>query len=80
MGVDIQLIEGFYWLDRQTIKAFDRAGNQHSLYKITINDDLSIMCKKHAKCPDLQNIQLESWQETALRIKPDFYIWLRSFL
>lgn len=79
MGVDIQLIEGFYWLDKQIVKAFDSAGNIHFLYKITVNDDLTISCKKHSKCPDLQQFKPESWEKTVLRIKPDFHIWFSSF-
>ena len=73
MGVNAPLSEGFYWLDNQIVKAFDKSGNLLQLFKITVNDDLTISCKKHSKYPKSGIPELENWRETANRIKPDFY-------
>lgn len=66
----LPLFEGYYWLDKQIIKAFDHSGTLHKLYRITVNDDLSISYKKY---PQKRDFQPESWLETAMRIKPAFY-------
>ena len=34
--VNLELEEGYYWLDNQIIKALDKQGNIHKLYRITI--------------------------------------------
>lgn len=68
-NLDLPLLEGFYWIDKQIIKAFDTSGEIHKLYRITVNDDLSIQCKKY---PQKRDFQPESWKETAMRIKPAF--------
>ena len=41
-GIDLPIEEGFYWLDRQIIQAYDTQGNLHKLYRIKIDDDLNI--------------------------------------
>lgn len=72
-SLDLPLFEGTFWLDNSIVKAFDKKGNQVFLYRIIVNDDLTVSYKKHSKCPNLADLQLETWSETAERIKPVFY-------
>lgn len=76
-NVALPLFEGYFWLDKQIIKAFDKSGEIHKLYRITVNDDLSISFKKY---PQKRDFQPESWSETAMRIKPAFYSGFSSSL
>lgn len=69
-GVVLPLIEGFYWLDKSIVKCFDKQGNLHKLYRIYISDNLSITYKEY---PQMKEIQIESWMDTAMRIKPVFH-------
>lgn len=34
------LKEGYFWLDRQIIKGFDKQGNLHKFYRINVSDSL----------------------------------------
>lgn len=72
-NIDLPLVEGYYWYDKSIIKAFDSQGNIHKLYRISIQDDLSISCKAYEKVPKKRDFTPESWLETAERIKPVFY-------
>lgn len=36
------LKEGYFWLDNQIIKGFDKQGNIHKFYRISISDDLKL--------------------------------------
>ena len=73
-NLDFTLFEGAFWLDNSIVKAFDKKGNQVFLYRIIVNDDLTITYKKHSKCPNLADFQFETWLETAKRIKPVFHL------
>lgn len=61
-----QLKEGYYWFDRQIIKAFDKEGNIHKIARIFTDDELELTCKLYEVPKDLE---IESWNETALRYK-----------
>ena len=36
------LKEGYFWLDRQIVKGFDKQGNIHKFYRISISDSLKL--------------------------------------
>lgn len=77
-NLDLPIFPGTFWLDNSNVKAYDKKGNLVFLYKIIINDDLSISYKKHSKCPNLNDLQFETWEETAERIKPVFNLLLSN--
>ena len=57
--VNLELDEGYYWLDNSIIKAFDKQGNIHKLYRIVINDeDLSITYKIPKGYSNVENIDI----------------------
>lgn len=58
------LKEGYFWLNRQIIKGFDKQGNIHKFYKVVVSDDLEkVEIKKLKAYDNIQNIDLASWQE-----------------
>ena len=63
-GVDIPIEEGYCWLDRQIIKAYDIQGNLHKLYRLKIDDNLNIT---YTKYKNNNKIEFESWQDTINR-------------
>lgn len=54
----LKLQEGYYWLDRQIIKGFNKDGEIIKLYRLYVNKDFSITYKKYKTECDLI-----SWQE-----------------
>lgn len=65
-GVDVnkyKLKEGYYWLDRQIIKAYDIEGNIHKILRLYVDESLNITTK-HYKIKDFK---IESWQNTIHR-------------
>ena len=54
------LQEGFYWLDRQIIKAFDSKGNIHKIVKINVSKDLNVSTKWY----DTKEFIIEDWKTT----------------
>ena len=58
------LKEGYFWLDRQILKGFDKQGNIHKFYRINISDSLklSIDCPKSGY-DKVEDIDLASWDE-----------------
>lgn len=36
------LKEGYFWLDNQIIKGFDKQGNIYKFYRIKVSDDLKL--------------------------------------
>ena len=56
------LKEGYFWLDRQIVKGFDKQGNIHKFYRINISDSLklSIDCPKSGY-DKVEDIDLASW-------------------
>lgn len=62
--VNLKLEEGYYWLDNQIIKAFDKRGNIHKLYKIIINNnDLSMSYVIPKTYDSIKDFDLASWNE-----------------
>ena len=62
--VDLELEEGYYWLDNSIIKAFDKEGNIHKLYRIVINDeDLSMAYKVPKGYSKREDIDIASWND-----------------
>lgn len=37
-----ELKEGYFWLDNQIIKGFDKQGNIHKFYRIKVSNDLKL--------------------------------------
>lgn len=64
-GMNYDLKEDYYWLDRMIIKAYDKQGNIHKILRIYVDDDFNISFKKYKTKP----FEIESWQETAIRHK-----------
>jgi len=67
----LELEEGYYWLDNQIIKCFDYEGNIHKLYRLKINDDLSMTYSKPKDYSTISKENIEPWKSTILR---NFYI------
>ena len=62
--VNLALEEGYYWLDNSIIKAFDKEGNIHKLYRIVINDeDLSMAYKVPYGYSKRGDIHIASWND-----------------
>lgn len=61
--VGLDLKEGYYWLDNSIIKAFDKDGNIHKLYRIVIGNDLSVTYKVPKGYSSVKQIRLSSWNE-----------------
>lgn len=59
-GVNLGLEEGYYWLDRQIIKAFDKQGNIYKIARLTVDDDLNITYKTYEN----KEFELASWYDT----------------
>ena len=58
------LKEGYFWLNRQIIKGFDKQGNIHKFYKVVVSNDLEhVEIKKLKSYDDIHDIDLASWQE-----------------
>ena len=62
-GMAYDLKEGYYWLDRQIIKAYDKQGNIHKIMRIYTDDELNVSFKYYKK----EDFDIESWIETANR-------------
>ena len=64
-GVDLNkegLIEGFYWFDRQIVKAFDKNGNQHKILRMYTDDKLNVTIKHYKK----EEFEIASWDDLIL--------------
>ena len=58
------LKEGYFWLNRQIIKGFDKQGNIHKFYKVVVSNDLeAVEIKKLKTYESVQDIDLISWKE-----------------
>lgn len=56
---NIKLEEGYYWLDKLIVKAFDDKGNIHKILRIYIDDELNVSFKKYKE----EKFNIISWQE-----------------
>lgn len=63
-GVNTNLKEGYYWLDNQIVKAYDKQGNIHKVIRLLVDDDLNLSIKTIYKD---KRFDIESWQETIER-------------
>ncbi len=61
--VNLELEEGYFWLDNQIIKAFDKQGNIHKLYRIVIDDSLSMSYKIPHNYETIKDFDLASWND-----------------
>lgn len=59
----IELEEGYYWYDKSIIKGFDKDFNEVKLYRLTINDDLSMSYTIPKSYKSYENNNLISWNE-----------------
>lgn len=58
------LKEGYFWLNRQIVKGFDKQGNIHKFYKVVVSNDLeAVEIKKLKTYENVQDIDLISWKE-----------------
>ena len=60
--------EGVFWLDRNCVKAFTRGGQQVSLYRVSVDDDLNVSLSKHKQ--NIDGLEFESWNDTIVRMTP----------
>lgn len=58
----LNISEGTYWLDNHAVKAFDRNGNLHTVYKYKVDSDLNVTIVKKEGISDF-----ETWDETVKR-------------
>lgn len=68
-GLDIP--EGYYWYDKSIIKAFDKNGNVHKIYRLKINDDLSMSYSIPKGYRSINDFEIASWSEIAQLHKSD---------
>ena len=57
------LTEGYFWLDHQIIKAFDKNGDLHKLYKIYVDNDLNVTVKKPKGYESISDFEIASWND-----------------
>lgn len=56
------LKEGYFWLDRQIIKGFDKQGNIHKFYRVNVTDNLEVSIDKPKSGYDnIKDVDLASW-------------------
>lgn len=59
-----ELKEGYFWLDNQIIKGFDKQGNIHKFYRIKISDLLVVTIDKPQNgYENIKDIDLASWND-----------------
>ncbi len=58
-----ELQEGYYWIDRQIIRAFDLNGKEVKIARLKIDDKLNITFKRYKE----QHETLETWNQTIER-------------
>jgi len=58
----LQLEEGYYWLDRQIVKAFDKQGKIHKVYRLKTENDLSMSYTTYKK----EKFEIATWYDTQL--------------
>lgn len=62
-GITYDLEEGYYWLDRKIIKAFDSEGNVHKIIRVYVDEELNFRFKSYKNKP----FKMESWEDTIKR-------------
>ena len=57
-----ELKEGYFWLDNQIIKGFDKQGNIHKFYRIKVSDDLKLTIDTPKNgYSDIAQVELANW-------------------
>ena len=56
----LKLEEGYYWMDRMIIKAFDKNGKVHKIHRLKIEDDLSMTYTTYKT----KKFEMATWYET----------------
>jgi len=77
-GIDVDkygLKEGYYWLDNQIVKAYDKKGILHKIVRLFIDEKLNVQIKTVYKN---KVFEIESWKETVDRNKEKLYSLERS--
>lgn len=58
------LKEGYFWLDNQIIKGFDKQGNIYKFYRIKVSDDLKLTIDKPKNgYSDIEQVELATWND-----------------
>lgn len=58
------LKEGYFWLDRSIIKAFDKKGNIHKIYRVQINDKLKVnVIRPKTGYDKMDEFEIASWED-----------------
>ena len=60
------LVEGYYWVDNQIIKSFDKKGNTQKFLRINIDKNLNVTLKPYKGKYDKD---IESWYDTSIRLQ-----------
>ena len=72
------LIEGYFWLDKQIIKGFDLQGNEHKFYRVKVSDDLkNVEVVKLKNYDNISEVLLSSW-EHLIELKKEHLIQLED--
>lgn len=59
-----KLKEGCFWMDRQIIKGFDKAGKVHKFLKINVSSELEVtIVKPNSEYSNIDEVELMSWQD-----------------
>lgn len=69
--VGLDLKEGYYWLDNSIIKAFDKNGNIHKLYRIVVSDDLLVSYKIPKSYSSIDDADIASWNDVVQLFKDE---------
>lgn len=64
-NINLNLSEGYYWMDRMIIKAFDKQGNTYKIGRIFVDENLNLTYKIYKNKP----FEIENWSETVKRNK-----------
>lgn len=56
----LQLEEGYYWIDNQIIKAFDKQGDIHKVYRLKTENNLNITYTPYKK----EIFEIATWNDT----------------
>lgn len=63
----LKLEEGYYWVDNQIIKGFDKNGEIQKIYRLKIEEDLTISYSKPKNYSQISKDDLEKWSDTVIR-------------
>ena len=64
--------EGYYWYNKSVVKAFDKEGNLHKLYRLKVNNDLSMSYSKPCNgYSQFDAKDMMSWSEL-VNLKQDY--------